>query len=37
VALERQAFVDSFATEDARIGIESFVASGPGKAEFVGR
>jgi enoyl-CoA hydratase len=37
VALERQAFVDSFATEDARIGVESFVAVGPGKAEFVGR
>jgi enoyl-CoA hydratase len=37
VAVERRAFVDSFATEDARIGVSSFVASGPGKAEFVGR
>ena len=37
VALERQAFMASFATEDARIGVESFVASGPGRAEFVGR
>lgn len=37
VALERQAFVDAFATEDAGIGVGSFLASGPGVAEFVGR
>ena len=35
--IEREAFVASFATEDARIGIDSFVTSGPGKAKFVGR
>ena len=37
VALEREAFVASFATQDAGIGIRSFVESGPGRAEFVGR
>ncbi len=37
VALERRAFVAAFATEDARIGVESFLTSGPGRAEFVGR
>jgi len=37
LAVEQQAFVDAFRTEDASIGVASFVASGPGKAEFVGR
>jgi len=35
--LERDAFVDVFATEDAATGIESFRANGPGKARFSGR
>lgn len=38
-ALERETeeFVAAFATEDARIGVKSFVEHGPGKAVFVGR
>ncbi len=35
--LESHLFAALFATEDQRIGMESFVANGPGKAEFVGR
>ena len=35
--LERQAFAALFASEDQRIGMESFERRGPGKAEFVGR
>lgn len=35
--IERQAFAALFATEDQKIGMESFVAQGPGKAAFVGR
>ena len=35
--LERQEFTAAFATEDARIGVASFVEHGPGKARFVGR
>ncbi|MDX1619377.1 MAG: enoyl-CoA hydratase-related protein [Nitriliruptorales bacterium] len=35
--LERDLFADCFATEDAEIGIESFIEHGPGKAEFKGR
>ncbi|WP_426245265.1 enoyl-CoA hydratase/isomerase family protein [Nocardioides sp. LHG3406-4] len=35
--IERQQFAALFATEDRAIGMESFVESGPGKAEFVGR
>jgi enoyl-CoA hydratase/carnithine racemase len=35
--LERQAFASLFATEDQQIGMESFIANGPGKAKFVGR
>jgi enoyl-CoA hydratase/carnithine racemase len=34
--LEAQLFAGLFATEDKRIGMESFLANGPGKAEFVG-
>jgi enoyl-CoA hydratase/carnithine racemase len=37
LAIERQQFASLFATEDQRIGMESFVANGPGKATFVGR
>lgn len=35
--IERQQFAALFATEDRRIGMESFVADGPGKAIFTGR
>jgi enoyl-CoA hydratase len=35
--LERALFVDSFRTEDSRIGVASFREHGPGKAEFTGR
>jgi enoyl-CoA hydratase len=35
--LESQLFASLFATRDRSIGMESFVADGPGKADFVGR
>jgi enoyl-CoA hydratase/carnithine racemase len=35
--LERDAFVDVFGTDDARIGVQSFLSDGPGKATFSGR
>jgi enoyl-CoA hydratase/carnithine racemase len=35
--IERQLFAALFATEDRTVGMESFVANGPGKAEFRGR
>lgn len=35
--LERQLFTESFRSEDSRIGVQSFLANGPGKAEFTGR
>ena len=35
--LEAELFAALFATDDQRIGMESFVAHGPGKAEFTGR
>jgi enoyl-CoA hydratase/carnithine racemase len=34
---EMRAFVEVFETDDARIGVESFRESGPGKAHFTGR
>lgn len=37
LALERRLFEQVLATEDATIGIESFLRSGAGKARFVGR
>ena len=37
LAIERQQFASLFATEDRTIGMRSFVESGPGKAEFLGR
>ncbi|HSV37581.1 MAG TPA: enoyl-CoA hydratase-related protein [Nocardioidaceae bacterium] len=37
IEIERMQFAGLFATEDRVIGMESFVESGPGKAEFVGR
>jgi enoyl-CoA hydratase/carnithine racemase len=35
--IERQAFSALFATEDQKIGMETFAREGPGKAKFVGR
>jgi enoyl-CoA hydratase/carnithine racemase len=35
--IERLQFAGLFGTEDRRIGMDSFVADGPGKARFVGR
>jgi enoyl-CoA hydratase len=35
--LEQELFIESFRTEDARTGIQSFLEKGPGKAEFRGR
>jgi enoyl-CoA hydratase/carnithine racemase len=36
LALEQRLFAAVFHTEDSRIGVQSFLASGPGKAEFTG-
>lgn len=35
--LEYECFVESFGTEDAAVGTQSFLEHGPGKARFVGR
>jgi enoyl-CoA hydratase/carnithine racemase len=35
--LEGEAFVEVFATDDAAIGVRSFLDEGPGKAAFIGR
>ena len=35
--LEQDRFVDSFRTEDAVIGVASFLENGPGHAAFTGR
>ena len=37
VACEADHFGDCFATEDAAIGVASFLEKGPGKATFTGR
>lgn len=37
LAAEKAAFASIFATEDAQIGIRSFMEQGPGKAQFTGR
>lgn len=37
LAIEAQLFAGLFATEDRKIGMESFVENGPGKAKFTGR
>ncbi len=37
LAIERHLFAGLFATDDRAIGMASFVANGPGKAEFTGR
>ena len=35
--LEQQLFAEIFTTDDANIGVQSFLESGPGNAEFTGR
>ena len=35
--LEQDGFVEVFGTNDARIGVDSFLENGPGKAQFTGR
>ena len=35
--IERSLFAECFGTDDARVGISSFLESGPGKADFTGR
>jgi enoyl-CoA hydratase len=37
VELEQELFAQVFATDDARIGVASFLEHGPGKATFTGR
>jgi len=37
LALEQAAFVEVFGTEDARVGVASFLEHGPGRAAFTGR
>jgi enoyl-CoA hydratase len=37
LALEQRLFVDSFRTDDARIGVASFLEHGPGHATFTGK
>ncbi len=37
IALERSEFIASFQTDDAVIGITSFLENGPGKAKFTGK
>jgi enoyl-CoA hydratase/carnithine racemase len=37
LALERRLFASAFATEDLRIGVDAFLADGPGNARFLGR
>lgn len=37
IALEQSVFAESFATEDAKVGVASFLEHGPGKATFTGR
>ena len=34
--IEREAFVESFRTDDSQVGVRSFLEHGPGKAEFTG-
>lgn len=37
LALEKRLFVEVFGTDDAAIGVRSFMENGPGKARFTGR
>ena len=36
LGIEREAFVESFRTNDSQIGVKSFLENGPGKAAFTG-
>jgi enoyl-CoA hydratase/carnithine racemase len=36
LSLEQDLFAEAFATDDARVGVASFLAEGPGKADFTG-
>ena len=37
LALEQEAFVEVFRTDDSQVGVQSFLEHGPGKATFTGR
>jgi enoyl-CoA hydratase/carnithine racemase len=37
LVLERRLFTESFHSDDSRIGVQSFLEHGPGKADFTGR
>jgi enoyl-CoA hydratase len=37
LTLEQELFVEVFGTEDAAIGVQSFLENGPGKAAFIGK
>jgi len=37
ISLEQELFVQAFETDDAKIGVKSFLENGPGKATFKGR
>ena len=37
ISLEQELFVQAFETEDSKIGVQSFLEHGPGKAKFTGR
>ena len=37
LAIEKQAFVAAFHTDDSQIGVQCFLANGPGKASFTGK
>ena len=37
LTLEQDLFAEAFGTDDAKIGIKSFLENGPGKAQFTGR
>ena len=37
ISLEQELFVQAFETDDAKIGVQSFLENGPGKAKFTGR
>ncbi len=37
LALERELFETVFHSDDSRIGVESFLTNGPGKAHFTGQ
>ena len=37
ISLEQELFVQAFETEDSKVGVQSFLENGPGKAKFTGR